>query len=42
MPADENDRKLYVAGDAVRGLLKLSTLEHEHTGSGIPFTRTPP
>lgn len=37
LPADETDRKLYVAGDAVRGLLKPSTLEHPHARSGETF-----
>lgn len=38
LPAEEEDRKLYVAGGAVRGLLKPSTLEHPHVTSGRPFT----
>ena len=38
LPADGTDRKLYVAGTAVRGLLKPSTLEHPHVTSGTPFT----
>lgn len=35
---DGTDRKLYLAGDAVRGLLKPSTLEGPHTTSGRSFT----
>ena len=38
LSAEETDRKLYVAGDSVRGLLKTSTLEQPHTTSGEPFT----
>ena len=38
LPADDTDAKLYVAGDAVRGLLKPSTLTHAHVTSGTPFT----
>lgn len=38
LPTDDTDRKLYVAGEAVRGLLKPSTLTHEHTTDGTPFT----
>lgn len=38
LPADETDRKLYIAGTAVRGLLKPSTLTHAHVTSGTPFT----
>lgn len=34
---DGTDRKLYVAGDWVAGLLKRSTLTHEHTTDGEPF-----
>lgn len=34
---DGVDRKLYVVGDWVRGLLKPSTLLHEHTTEGTPF-----
>lgn len=37
LATDGTDRKLYVAGDQVRGLLKPSTLEHPHTTSGTPF-----
>lgn len=33
----DTDRKLYVAGDDVRGLLKPSTLEHPHTTTGEHF-----
>jgi ribosomal protein S6--L-glutamate ligase len=38
LPADDTDRKLYLAGGAVRGLLKPSTLTHPHVTSGTPFT----
>ena len=38
IPHDGIDRKLYVAGDWVSGLLKASTLTHEHTTEGTPFT----
>lgn len=34
---DGSDRKLYVAGDRVSGLLKPSTLTHGHTTQGVPF-----
>lgn len=34
---DGIDRKLYVAGSWVRGLLKPSTLTHAHTTEGEPF-----
>ncbi|QCP05544.1 hypothetical protein [Brevibacterium sp. CS2] len=34
---DRIDRKLYVAGGWVSGLLKPSTLDHEHTTGGEPF-----
>lgn len=34
---DGIDRKLYVAGRWVSGLLKPSTLDHEHTTDGEPF-----
>lgn len=34
---DGTDRKLYVAGDRVSGLLKPSTLTSEHTTDGEPF-----
>lgn len=37
IPHDGVDRKLYVAGDRVCGLLKPSTLAHEHTTEGEPF-----
>lgn len=37
LTADGMDRKLYLAGNAVRGLLKPSTLEGPHTTSGTPF-----
>ncbi|MEE6280605.1 ATP-grasp domain-containing protein [Georgenia sunbinii] len=37
LPADGTDRKLYLAGRVVRGLLKASTLEGRHTTSGTPF-----
>lgn len=36
--AEDTDRKLYVAGEGVRGLLKPSTLEHPHAKAGEPFT----
>lgn len=36
--AEDIDRKLYIAGDEVRGLLKPSTLTHPHVTSGEPFT----
>ncbi len=39
---DGTDRKLYVAGDVVFGLLKPSTLIGEHTTEGHPFPVTPP
>ena len=35
---DGTDRKLYVVGDEVRGLLKRSTLEHTHSPAGEPFS----
>lgn len=38
LPAEDTDHKLYVAGEAVRGLLKPSTLERPHTTAGEPFT----
>lgn len=38
LAADDIDRKLYVAGGEVRGLLKPSTLTHPHATSGEPFT----
>lgn len=41
LPADGTDRKLYLAGCAVRGLLKPSTLDGPHTTSGTPFTPDP-
>lgn len=34
---DGTDRKIYVAGTWVSGLLKPSTLTHEHTTDGTPF-----
>lgn len=34
---DGIDRKLYVAGEWVQGLLKPSTLVHDHTDRGEPF-----
>lgn len=37
LAADGTDRKLYLAGRAVRGLLKPSTLDGPHTTSGTPF-----
>lgn len=37
VPNDGLDRKLYVAGDAVFGLLKPSTLLVEHGGPAVPF-----
>lgn len=37
LASDGTDRKLYLAGDSVRGLLKPSTLEREHTTAGTPF-----
>ena len=37
LPTDGTDRKLYLAGSEVRGLLKTSTLEGPHTTSGTPF-----
>lgn len=37
LPADDTDRKLYIAGTAVRGLLKPSTLTHPHVTAGTPF-----
>lgn len=37
LAADDIDRKLYIAGDAVRGLLKPSTLMHAHVTSGEAF-----
>ncbi len=37
LPTDGTDRKLYVAGDAVRGLLKPSTLQGPHTAAGQVF-----
>src|SRR5699024_5626421 len=37
LQAEDTDRKLYVAGDAVRGLLTPSTLEHPRTTAGEPF-----
>lgn len=41
LPADGTDRKLYLAGDSVRGLLKPSTLDGPHTTSGTPFEPEP-
>lgn len=41
LEADAVDRKLYVAGDAVRGLLKPSTLEGPHGVAGEPFEPGP-
>lgn len=38
---DGIDRKLYIAGHWVRGLLKPSTLTHEHTTSGTSFEVDP-
>lgn len=38
---DGTDRKLYVAGDHVVGLLKPSTLTHGHTTQGRPFDVSP-
>lgn len=38
---DQVDRKLYVIGGEVRGLLKGSTLEHTHSTSGDAFTPGP-
>ena len=38
---DGTDRKLYLAGAWVRGLLKPSTLLHEHTTRGQPFDVDP-
>lgn len=35
--AEDIDHKLYLAGDAVRGLLKPSTLTHAHVTTGEPF-----
>lgn len=37
IPHDGTDRKLYVAGHWVAGLLKPSTLQAEHTTDGEPF-----
>src|SRR5699024_8007556 len=37
LATDGTDRKLYLAGDAVRGLLKPSTLDGPQTTSGTPF-----
>ena len=37
LPADGTDRKLYLAGRSVRGLLKPSTLDDSHTTSGTAF-----
>lgn len=37
LPHDGTDRKLYVVGPAVRGLLKASTLTSGHTPGGVPF-----
>jgi ribosomal protein S6--L-glutamate ligase len=37
IPHDGIDRKLYVAGDWVAGLLKRSTLHAAHTSDGEPF-----
>lgn len=41
LSADPIDRKLYVAGSVVRGLLKRSTLVHEHVTAGVPFAPEP-
>ncbi len=41
LPTDGTDRKLYLAGRAVRGLLKPSTLAGPHTTSGTPFAPDP-
>lgn len=38
IPNDGLDRKLYVIGDRVHGLLKPSTLTADHTEGGSPFT----
>lgn len=38
---DGTDRKLYVAGSQVFGLLKPSTLTHGHTTEGTPFEVRP-
>lgn len=38
---DGTDRKLYVIGDQVRGLLKPSTLSNAHEAGGRPFTPEP-
>ena len=40
VPNDGLDRKLYVAGGAVFGLLKPSTLAVEHGGPAVPFQVT--
>lgn len=37
VPNEGVDRKLYVAGRAVRGLLKPSPLHHTHVTTGTPF-----
>ncbi|WP_349829019.1 ATP-grasp domain-containing protein [Brevibacterium litoralis] len=37
LPAEDTDHKLYVAGEAVRGLRKPSTLTHAHVTTGTPF-----
>ncbi len=41
LEAEPVDRKLYVAGGAVRGLLKASTLEGPHSTAGEPFEPGP-
>src|SRR5690625_1437628 len=41
LPADGIDRKLYLAGDTVWGLLKPSTLEGPHATSGAAFEPDP-
>lgn len=41
LPAEDLDRKLYVAGRSVRAQLKPSTLTHSHVTSGEPFTSGP-
>lgn len=38
LPAEDTDDKLYLAGSAVRGLRKPSTLVHAHVTCGEPFT----
>lgn len=41
LESDGTDRKLYVAGTSVRGLLKSSTLAGPHTTSGVAFDPEP-